>query len=145
MGSSAAILSAGYNIDSLMLRYQGVDWRNRSNWGCNAGINPYADHMYDGVNISPFEVMFVKVKEFLLEAGWATASHAKKYSAWMRGQFNLTANEYTERRSELRNMKIINMRARGRWAAAAPGKDEAAAPRSPQKLARLPAWQVPQL
>jgi hypothetical protein len=60
-------------------------------------------------------------------------------------QFNLTANEYTERRSELRNMKIINMRARGRWAAAAPGKDEAAAPRSPQKLARLPAWQVPQL
>jgi hypothetical protein len=37
MGSSAAILSAGYNIDSLMLRYQGVDWRNRSNWGCNAG------------------------------------------------------------------------------------------------------------
>jgi hypothetical protein len=49
-------------------------------------INPYADHMYDGVNISPFEVMFVKVKEFLLEAGWATASHAKKYSAWMRGQ-----------------------------------------------------------
>ena len=37
MGSSAAILNAGYNIDSLMLRYQGVDWRDKSHWGCNAG------------------------------------------------------------------------------------------------------------
>lgn len=37
MGSSAAILAAGYNIDSLMLRYQGVDWRDKANWGCNAG------------------------------------------------------------------------------------------------------------
>ena len=36
MGSSASILRAGYNIDSLMLRYQGVDWRQTENWGCNA-------------------------------------------------------------------------------------------------------------
>lgn len=36
MGSSAAVLKAGYNIDSLMLRYQGVDWRDTNNWGCNA-------------------------------------------------------------------------------------------------------------
>lgn len=27
---------AGYNLDSLMLRYQGVDWRDRANWACNA-------------------------------------------------------------------------------------------------------------
>ncbi len=37
IGSSAAILDAGYNIDALMLRYQGVDWRDKANWGCNAG------------------------------------------------------------------------------------------------------------
>lgn len=37
IGSSAAILDAGYNIDALMLRYQGVDWRDKVNWGCNAG------------------------------------------------------------------------------------------------------------
>lgn len=37
MGSSAAILQAGYSIDSLMLRYQGVDWRDTNNWACNAG------------------------------------------------------------------------------------------------------------
>ena len=37
LGASAAILDQGYTIDSLMLRYQGTDWRNQSNWDCNAG------------------------------------------------------------------------------------------------------------
>lgn len=36
LGSSKAILDAGYNIDSLMLRYQGIDWRDPSHWDCNA-------------------------------------------------------------------------------------------------------------
>ena len=36
MGSSAVVLKAGYNLGSLMLRYQGVDWRDTANWGCNA-------------------------------------------------------------------------------------------------------------
>ena len=37
VGSSAAIMDRGYTIDSLMLRYQGIDWRNQSNWNCTAG------------------------------------------------------------------------------------------------------------
>jgi hypothetical protein len=37
LGSSAAILGAGFNLDCLMLRYQGVDWRDKANWDCNAG------------------------------------------------------------------------------------------------------------
>lgn len=36
LGSSAAIFDAGYTIDSLMLRYAGVDWTNRTNHECNA-------------------------------------------------------------------------------------------------------------
>jgi hypothetical protein len=40
LGSSKAILDAGYSIDSLMLRYQGVDWRDKANWECNAGWAP---------------------------------------------------------------------------------------------------------
>lgn len=36
LGASLAIFKAGYTIDSLMLRYQGVDWTNQSNWNCNA-------------------------------------------------------------------------------------------------------------
>ena len=35
IGSSLAIFRAGYTIDSLMLRYQGVDWTNPENWQCN--------------------------------------------------------------------------------------------------------------
>ena len=35
VGSSAAIFEAGYTIDSLMLRYQGVDWRDSVNHACN--------------------------------------------------------------------------------------------------------------
>ncbi len=37
VGASAAIMGQGYTIDSLMLRYQGIDWRNHSSWDCNAG------------------------------------------------------------------------------------------------------------
>ena len=36
LGSSAAVLDAGYNIDCLLVRYQGVDWRDKANWDCNA-------------------------------------------------------------------------------------------------------------
>lgn len=35
LGSSLAVLNAGYGIDSLMLRYQGVNWRDKANWACN--------------------------------------------------------------------------------------------------------------
>ena len=37
LGSSLAILNMGYTIDTLMLKYQGADWRDRGNWACNAG------------------------------------------------------------------------------------------------------------
>lgn len=36
LGASRAILDAGYNLDSFMLRYRGVDWTQHRNWGCNA-------------------------------------------------------------------------------------------------------------
>lgn len=37
LGSSRVLLDAGYNIDCLMTRYQGIDWRDRQFWGCNGG------------------------------------------------------------------------------------------------------------
>ena len=40
VGASRAVLNAGYTLDSLMLRYKGVDWRNQSNWGCNGECVP---------------------------------------------------------------------------------------------------------
>lgn len=38
LGSSLAILKAGYNLDSLMLRYQGVDWQDHANWAIWTGF-----------------------------------------------------------------------------------------------------------
>ena len=35
LGSSKAILDAGYQLDSFMTRYQGVRWSDTRNWGCN--------------------------------------------------------------------------------------------------------------
>ena len=40
VGASKAVLDAGYTLDSLMLRYKNVDWRNQSNWGCNGECAP---------------------------------------------------------------------------------------------------------
>lgn len=37
LGSSLELLEAGYSIDCLMTRYQGVDWSDKNNWGCNGG------------------------------------------------------------------------------------------------------------
>lgn len=86
MGSSRAILDAGYNIDSLMLRYQGVDWREHrrhvAEFPCNGGLNPLQPQLYDGVDIDPLEVMFVKVKEGLLGASWGSAMRAARMDAW---------------------------------------------------------------
>ncbi len=36
LGASRAILDAGFNLDSFMLRYRGIDWTQQRNWGCNA-------------------------------------------------------------------------------------------------------------
>lgn len=35
VGSSLAILNAGYSLDCLLTRYQGVDWTNTATWNCN--------------------------------------------------------------------------------------------------------------
>ena len=37
LGASNAVLAANFTIDSLMLRYQGIDWMDTANWNCNAG------------------------------------------------------------------------------------------------------------
>ncbi len=35
-GAALALLSAGYNIDTLLTKYQGMDWWIQRNWGCNS-------------------------------------------------------------------------------------------------------------
>lgn len=62
-GASGTILTAKYNLDSLMLRYQGLDWRDEENWDCNARVDPLQRNAYDGTSINPLEVS-------LKEASW---------------------------------------------------------------------------
>ena len=55
-GSSAAVLNAQYNLDSLMLRYQGMNWRDEETWKCNAQLDPQQHDLYDGTSLNPLEV-----------------------------------------------------------------------------------------
>ena len=62
LASSTAILAAGYNLASMMVRYRGVDWRQHREVACNARLNPYLDKR---LPLDPFEVVFVKAKSDL--------------------------------------------------------------------------------
>ena len=44
-----------------LCRYQGVDWRKQSNWACNQRLNPTGNFYFDGVTLSVYELVFVKV------------------------------------------------------------------------------------
>jgi hypothetical protein len=35
LGASEAILRAGHNLDCLLMKYQGIDWRDSNFWNCN--------------------------------------------------------------------------------------------------------------
>jgi hypothetical protein len=69
---------------AVQVRYQGVDWRDKSNWGCNAEFNPHHPHHMDGGSIEAMEVMFVKVKERFLDHKWPFAVNAQLYDHWYR-------------------------------------------------------------
>ena len=75
---STALLSAGYNIATLMSKYQaGVDWRNPENWACNDLVHPSRHGTYDHISMHPFETVFVK-------ASWDVGQpHLDHYSDWL--------------------------------------------------------------
>ena len=92
IGASRAIIDAGYNIDCLMTRYEGVDWREEVKKmavssdplkACNAGFNPLQPGFNDGIDVHPFETMFTKVKASHLEARWPHAVAAHTLSSWI--------------------------------------------------------------
>ncbi len=105
LGSSKAILDAGYEIDSFMARYQGVKWSDKKNWGCNRNVNPYGAHMNDGVTLEAMEVMFVKVKEHLMDRVpymQAAAAYDRWYTAMDTGD-----NDFVAKRSTYNIPKLL--------------------------------------
>ena len=46
-------------------------------------LNPYDDGSSDGQPLNPLEVLFVKVKDFMLQSRWASATAAAAYDRWI--------------------------------------------------------------
>jgi len=60
-GLGRAALSAGANLDSLLLQYGPRDWRDKKNWDCNSHLHPSRHGTYGpGLSIHPLEVVFHK-------------------------------------------------------------------------------------
>ncbi len=64
-GLTRAMLKNGYNIDTLLVRYGRVDWRDKATWKCNNYSDPLREASYltaKGARIrpSPFEVVFYR-------------------------------------------------------------------------------------
>ena len=51
--------------------------------GCNAGRNPIQEAFYDGVNVDPLEVLFVKVKASMRDARWPHVLQVPPLSPFM--------------------------------------------------------------
>eukprot|EP00892_Ulva_mutabilis_P000943 jgi/Ulvmu1/1084/UM105_0043.1 len=66
-GLSSVLLDAGFNIGCFISKYEGMDWRDRANWGCNGGTNPLLNGVVDGVPLAMYELLFVKVKSQLIK------------------------------------------------------------------------------
>eukprot|EP00879_Flechtneria_rotunda_P012042 GHRR01012577.1.p1 GENE.GHRR01012577.1~~GHRR01012577.1.p1 ORF type:complete len:347 (+),score=93.53 GHRR01012577.1:547-1587(+) len=120
LGSSKCILDAGYNIACLMLRYQGVDWRDKNNWDCNAKLTPATEFSCDGTSLDPLEVMFVKVKSYMITSEISFSKKALKYQHWQQqatswtGNFSsLSTNEYLDELHKIKTPRVLEARARG--------------------------------
>jgi hypothetical protein len=83
IGASLAILEAGYNIDSFLWRYQGIDWRESHNWQCNAALSPIGKRTLDGITAPTHELVFPKLKGSLLESGVPSHFEVYKLSQWI--------------------------------------------------------------
>jgi hypothetical protein len=59
------------NIDSLLLKYGDIDWRDKENWNCNNKTHPTRKGTYgNGLTVHPLEQVFYK--PIWLQAGHPT-------------------------------------------------------------------------
>ena len=105
LGSAAAILQAGFNIAAFVFRYQKVDWRNESTWQCNAGTSPLNEDSFDGSTLQPFDCIFVKVKDTLVEAKVDSTLKAIQYEVWKHNA-SITSNKLFD----MKDAKISRLR-----------------------------------
>lgn len=64
--------------------YQGIDWRDTAQWKCNGGVNPLQSGSVENVPMSPYELVFVKVKTVLVESNNQLTLAALAYEEWLK-------------------------------------------------------------
>lgn len=80
-----------YNVDCLMTRYRGIDWRKDPHLKCNNGYNPQVDQRDDGHNVNPFEIIFVKVKD----SPWKRDAYiVRTYTDYYMGRDDITKSKW---------------------------------------------------
>lgn len=68
-------------ISPVSLLFQGVDWRDPRAGACNGVRNPIQQNFYDGINADPLEVLFIKVKSSMRQAGWEHVTQVRRSTA----------------------------------------------------------------
>ena len=77
-----------------MARYRSIDWRKHRDLQCNAGLNPQAPLMNDGLmGLDPYEIVFVKAKEYPKIP--VMQGFLDRYTNYYMGQDNVTSNGFT--------------------------------------------------
>lgn len=61
--SSTRILDAGYMIDCVLTKYQTINFLKPHNRLCNQHRNPYVDNNFEGTQLEPYEVIFMKYSD----------------------------------------------------------------------------------
>jgi hypothetical protein len=59
-GLSNVILNNGYSIDSMIPKYQNINWRDSINYNLNNNIHPSRKNSFYGCSINPYDVIFHK-------------------------------------------------------------------------------------
>ena len=85
------LLENGLNLDSLLMKYNKIDWRKKENWQCNKRMHPTRYNAYDGISVNPLEVVFHKPlwdngSNFYLHDVYY--KETVKYMKWARSRLN---------------------------------------------------------
>jgi hypothetical protein len=82
VGASRLLLDSGYEIDSLMTKYRGVDFRYNRTAKCVDEANPTFNKRVNGITLDPYEVVFVKMKG-VADQDLDNRERVNVYEAWV--------------------------------------------------------------
>jgi hypothetical protein len=66
----------------MQTRYDGVDWRIKSTWGCNDAQDPFDARAYDMFTLSPLDLMFVPFQSTAKVIQPWSLRHSTLLEAW---------------------------------------------------------------